>query len=141
MIFFHNFGAMRALLYYIALPFIYFLSILPFPLLYLFCDFVYLVVYYLVGYRKEVVLKNLRNSFPGKSEEEIKHICKRYYRYFCDLFLETFKTLTISKSSMLKHCAWEPGAKEIFDRLWEEKRSSIIVMGHFGNWEWAGNTF
>lgn len=132
---------MKGLLYYIALPFIYFLSLLPFPLLYLFSDCVYGVLYYVAGYRKEVVLRNLRNSFPEKSEGEIKRICKQHYRYFCDLFLETFKTLTISKSSMLKHCAWKPGAKEVFDQLWEEKRSAIIVMGHYGNWEWAGNTF
>lgn len=132
---------MRGLFYYIALPFIYLLSILPFPVLYLFCDFVYLILYYVAGYRKEVVLRNLRNSFPEKSDEDIKRICKEYYRYFCDLFLETFKTLTISKASMLKHCAWKPGAKEVFDRFYEEKRSVIIVMGHFGNWEWAGNTF
>jgi KDO2-lipid IV(A) lauroyltransferase len=132
---------MKGLLYYIALPFIYFLSLLPFPLLYLFCDFVYFVLYYVVGYRKEVVLQNLGNSFPEKSGKEIKQISKQYYRYFCDLFLETFKTLTISKSSMLKHCTWGPGSKEVFDRFWEEKRSVIIVLGHFGNWEWAGNTF
>jgi len=132
---------MKGILYFIALPFIYFLSLLPFPLLYLFCDLVYILLYHVVGYRKEVTLRNLRNSFPEKSEEEIKQISKQFYRYFCDLFLETFKTLTISKKSMLKHCAWEPGVREMFDKYWIEKKSVIIVMGHFGNWEWAGNTF
>ena len=132
---------MKGVLYLIALPFIYLLSVLPFPLLYLFSDLVYLMLYHVVGYRKEVTIRNLQRSFPEKSEAEIKQISKEFYRYFCDLFLETFKTLTISKSSMLRHCAWKPGAKEVFDRYWNEKRSVIIVMGHFGNWEWAGNTF
>ncbi len=101
----------------------------------------YFLLYYLVGYRKEVTMKNLRNSFPGKSEEEIRKICKRFYRYFCDLFLETFKTLTIPKASMLRHCSFGPGAQKIFDRYWREQKSVIVVLGHFGNWEWAGNTF
>src|SRR5690606_28392729 len=60
---------LSAIVYYIALPFIYLLSLLPFPLLYLLSDFLFVVLYHIVGYRKEVVLTNLRNSFPGKSEE------------------------------------------------------------------------
>ena len=80
--------------YYLALPFIYGISLLPFPLLYLLSDGIYFIIYRVLGYRKQVVFTNLRNSFPGKSEEEIKTIAKRFYRWFCDLTLETLKTLT-----------------------------------------------
>src|SRR5688572_28952546 len=132
---------MQALTYYISIPFLYLLSILPFPVFYLVCDGLYFIVYYIIGYRKQVVLQNLRNSFPEKSDKEIKRLCKDYYHYLCDLFPETFKTLTISKKSMLKHCTIDPKAKEIFDRFYNEGKSIILVMGHFGNWEWAGNTF
>jgi KDO2-lipid IV(A) lauroyltransferase len=86
------------------------------------------------------VLENLRNSFPEKSDEEIKVICKRFYKYLCDLFLETFKTLTISKQKMQQHCYFNPKAKELLDTLAAENKSTILVMGHLGNWEWAGNT-
>lgn len=95
----------------------------------------------MLGYRRKVVEQNLRNSFPQKSEREIKAISKRYYKYLCDLFLETFKTLTISRSTMLKHCYFNPAATALFHKLAEENRSFILVMGHLGNWEWAGNTF
>ena len=132
---------MAAIIYYLSLPFIYLLSLLPFPLLYLFSDGVYLLVYHVIGYRKKVVYNNLANSFPEKSPEELTAIQKKFYRYFCDLFLETFKTLTISRTKMLHHCNMDPAAKQLFDRLAAEQKSLVVVMGHKGNWEWAGNTF
>jgi KDO2-lipid IV(A) lauroyltransferase len=127
--------------YYIALPFIYLLSILPFRALYLLSDVFFVFIYHILGYRRKVVLTNLRNSFPAKTDAEIKIIERDFYRYFCDLFLETFKTLTISSASMLKHCSMSPAAQALFNAFAEENQSIIIVMGHKGNWEWAGNTF
>lgn len=133
--------SLSALLYYLVLPFIYLLSVLPFRVLYILSDGLYVLLFHVLGYRKQVVYDNLRNSFPAKTDEEIKAIQKRYYSYLCDLFLETFKTLTISKKTMLKHCYFSPSVKELFNKLRAENRSFILVMGHFGNWEWAGNTF
>lgn len=132
---------MSLFLYYLALPWIYLVSLLPFPLLYLLSDAVYLLLYYVVGYRKKVVMQNLRNAFPGKSETEIRQTGKAFYRYLCDLFLETFKTLTISRQSMVKHCSFHPDTVALFSALAAEGKSAILVMGHKGNWEWAGNTF
>lgn len=131
---------MSAIIYYLALPFIYLISILPFSVLYAVSDGLYFLIYRVLGYRKAVVMSNLRNSFPQKTEEEIKTITKAYYKYLCDLFLETFKTLTISKKTMLEHCYFNPQAKALFDKLAEENKSIVLVMGHLGNWEWAGNT-
>lgn len=88
-----------------------------------------------------MVAQNLANSFPDKSEKELAAIRRDFYRYFCDLFLETFKTLTISKAAMLRHCALTPSAVALFNQLHAEGKSVVLVMGHKGNWEWAGNTF
>ena len=71
-------------------------------------------------------MENLRKSFPEKSEKEIQRICKDFYHYLCDLFLETFKTLTISKRSMLKHCSFAPGSQEVFDKLADENKSVVL---------------
>jgi KDO2-lipid IV(A) lauroyltransferase len=86
-------------------------------------------------------MENLKNSFPEKNEKELLLIQRKFYRYFCGLILETFKTLTISKSSMLEHCQLEPAAEALFENLAKENKNIIIVMGHLGNWEWAGNSF
>lgn len=132
---------MSIVLYYLLLPFVYFISILPFPLLYLVSDFFFFIIYHVVGYRKKVVQENLANAFPEKSVEERARICRDFYRYFCDLFLETFKTLTISKAAMLRHCSLTPESVALFERLHAEGKSVVLVMGHKGNWEWGGNAF
>ena len=132
---------MQAITYYITLPFIYLLSLLPFPVMYLLSDFVFFIFYHVTGYRKEVVVQNLKRSFPEKTEEEIKHITRAFYKHLCDMFLETFKTLTMSRKTVLKRCSFSPDAKALFDKLASEQQSAIMVMGHFGNWEWGGSSF
>jgi KDO2-lipid IV(A) lauroyltransferase len=127
--------------FYLALPFLYLISILPFPLFYLVSDGIYLLLYRVIGYRKKVVYENLKNSFPEKTHEELKKIEKQFYHYLVDLFLETLKTLTISKEEAIKRCKLNPKAIALFNDLYAQKQSCILVMGHFGNWEWAGNTF
>jgi len=135
------FIAVSRIIYYITFPFIYLVSILPFWILYPISWGVYVILYYLMGYRKKVVLANLHKAFPEKSEKEIHAISKKYYHYLCDLFLETFKTYTISKRGMLRRCFFNPAAKALFSKLADEGKNIIIVMGHFGNWEWGGNAF
>lgn len=127
--------------FYLALPFFYLISILPFPLFYLVSDGIYLLLYRVIGYRKKVVYENLKNSFPEKTHEELKNIEKQFYHYLVDLFLETLKTLTISKEEAIKRCKLNPKAIALFNELYAQNKSCILVMGHFGNWEWAGNTF
>jgi KDO2-lipid IV(A) lauroyltransferase len=101
-------------------------------------DFFYLLLR-ISGYRKNVVIKNLKNSFPGKSDEEIEAIFREYYRYLCDLTLETLKTLKMTANESQSRCIFHQ--QPWLTKLHEEKRSIIIVMGHYGNWEWAGPGF
>ena len=132
---------MDALVYFIALPFIYLISLLPFPLLYLLSDFVYFILFYCIGYRKKVILTNLRNAFPDKTDAEINVIFKSFYHYLCDLIFEVLKVATISKKTMLKRCKFDPESLAIFSKYADDGKSVILVMGHIGNWEWAGHPF
>ena len=130
---------MGSVAYYLALPFIYLVSLLPFRVLYVLSDLMYLLVYRVFGYRKSVVTANLERSFPEKSAAEIDAIRRDYYRYFCDLSLEIIKTLTISPASVNRH--FSSGDMSAFERFHHEKQSVIIVMGHLGNWELCGAYF
>lgn len=111
---------------------------MPFWLLYRLSDCLYFILLYVLKYRKNVILDNLRNSFPEKSEKEIQKILKSYYQYFCDLVLETFKSLTISKKEALKR--FQIPDKTLFEELYSQNKSLVVIMGHYSNWEWASTT-
>ena len=127
---------MQAIGFYISLPFIYFISILPFWLLYCIADFINFILFTLIGYRKEVIINNLKNSFPEKSELEIQKIQKKFHQFFCDLIVETIKTLTISKKEAAKRCRLKD--LTLLNKLYDEKKKVIFVLGHYGNWELGG---
>lgn len=132
---------MKAIIYYITIPFIYLISLLPFPVLYLLSDIVFVLLFHVFGYRKKVVISNLEKSFPEKTPHEIETICKAFYKHLCDLILETLKTLTISQKNMLQHCYFTSNAQKMIDDYAAANKNIILVLGHYGNWEWGGNTF
>ncbi|MEO7387114.1 MAG: lipid A biosynthesis acyltransferase [Gammaproteobacteria bacterium] len=122
--------------YLLALPFIYGLSLLPFPALYRISDLLFLLIYRLVGYRARVVRANLKSSFPEKTDEERRKIAADFYRWFCDLLLESLKTLTVTPGAVRERVTIE--GMDILRDYANRKQSVIVVLGHFGNWELAG---
>jgi KDO2-lipid IV(A) lauroyltransferase len=112
------------------------ISKLPYFLLYKVSDFFFLVMYYLVGYRKKVVLDNLRQCFPEKHEQEIRQICRAFYRHFCDLVVESLKNFSITtEQAQSRMKSLNP---EVLNAYAERGQSVIIVGGHYANWElWA----
>lgn len=122
----------RILYYGVIVP----ISLLPHPLLHGLSNFVFLIMYRVVGYRKQVVGDNLRGAFPEKSAEEIKAIERKFYRHFCDLILESLKNFTISEKQAKKRMIHRN--PEIINNYAAQGRSSILVGGHYNNWElWA----
>ena len=91
-------------MYFIIYGFLYLLSLLPFPVIYLLSDFAYFLLYYVFGYRKETVTKNLRIAFPEKSDEEIKEIAKRVFHNLTDTFIEIIKFISMSDKTFEKRC-------------------------------------
>ncbi len=129
---------MKALAFYLAYPFIYLITSLPFGIMYTLSDGLYYLLRW-TGYRHEVIRMNLQNSFPEKNAEEIEKLVQEYYHYLCDLTLEILKTRTMTERDSLKHCVFHRA--EWLDQLYEQKRSVILLMGHYGNWEWTGPSF
>ncbi|MCX6248613.1 MAG: lysophospholipid acyltransferase family protein [Bacteroidetes bacterium] len=115
---------------------VFLFRIVPFGALYLFSDLIYLLAYKVVGYRKTVVFENLRNSFPVKSEKEIRSIASGFYHHFCDLIVESMKAFSMKEEEVVRRYEYENTA--FLDELCREGKSVICVGGHYNNWEWAG---
>lgn len=121
-------------MYYILYGFLKLLSLIPLQLLYLLSDFVYVLLFYVFGYRKKVVLNNLAIAFPEKTDEDRKEIMKAFYHNFCDNFIEMIKLMSWSEKEINKRFK---GNAEMLNQ-WKDKGQSVqVVSGHFFNWEIA----
>lgn len=120
--------------YYIIHSFFYLVSLLPFRVLYAISDFLYVIVYLLVGYRKKIVKKNITTSFPDKTVKECAYIERSFYHFLCDYFMETIKLLSISKASMMKHIEFRN--VEDMEQCFDRGQNCAAVLGHYCNWEW-----
>ncbi len=125
---------MQAIAFYIFYGINWLVTLLPLRVLYIMSDFLYLLLYYFPSYRRKVVAKNLKNAFPDKIEEELKRIEKRFYRHLADVFIETLKLTHMSKAQLMRRCTITN--PEILERLYQQKRDIIAVLGHYNNWEW-----
>ncbi|MBA4276929.1 lysophospholipid acyltransferase family protein [Flavobacterium sp.] len=126
---------MRFIVYLIAYPFLWCISMLPFRLLYLFSDFTYLIVYYLIGYRKKTVRENLALALPHLSTEERLAIEKKSFRHLCDMFLEMIKTMTISNKEISKRFVFTN--MEVYKNLEAQEKSISMMLAHYASYEWV----
>jgi KDO2-lipid IV(A) lauroyltransferase len=126
---------MNRVTYRITASILYLISLLPFPVLYFFSDILYILLYYILKYRRKVVSNNLLNSFPEKTKSELEQIEKRFYRYLADLMLESVKTISISANEIKKRFVFKN--LELLTKHLQNGRSVIAVSGHYGNWEWG----
>lgn len=92
------------------------------------------ILFGVVGYRKKVILQNLRNSFPEKSESGIQATAHQFYQHFTDLMLETIKCRSCPPQDILDRIQ---GDISRVDQLYAEKKNILFLMGHRGNWEMA----
>jgi KDO2-lipid IV(A) lauroyltransferase len=125
---------MQLLVYILVYPIIWLISILPFRVLYIKSSFISFIFYYIIGYRKKMVLDNLKIAFPEKSGKELKSIRRKFYRHFVDVFMEMIKSFTISKKTLAKHYKYTN--IELFDELYKDGKSIVLVGSHYANWEW-----
>ena len=126
---------MPQLAYFLLYVVVRLFALLPFFVLYLLSDILYLIVYKLIGYRKKVVRKNLKHSFPSFSQQQLLKIEKEFYHHFCDLFVETIKLSSMSTETIKQR--FSVTNMEVVEKLFAQGKSCISLSGHYGNWEWS----
>ena len=109
--------------------------ITPFFMVYFWADVFYFIIYYVAGYRKKVVIDNLRKSFPEKSDAEIKVLTKKFYHHLADVTLEAIKAMTISRKQIQKRYIVEN--VEIPNEYFDRGQSVLLLTSHYGNWEYG----
>ena len=119
--------------------FLYLVSLLPFWFLYIIADIIFVIIYYILGYRRKVVQENLLHSFPEKTETERKLIGKKYFKYMADLMVETIKSVSISAKDVQRRM--KVTNPELMAHYFNQGKSIMAAAGHYGNWEMATLSF
>ena len=109
----------------------------PFWVIFGLSDIFYVLVYYIIRYRRSTVHENLTTSFPEKSEEEILKITKKFYHHLCDLGLETIKYSRMTEKEIDERLIIHN--PEIFEKYYQNHKSVILLGMHHNNWEWCGS--
>ena len=124
---------MEYLMYYLVYGLLYLLSLMPLWLLYGISNAIYGLIYYVFGYRKKVVMDNLRHAFPEKTEGELVSIAKKFYLNFVDSFMETLKLFSAGPEMIKRRMQFDN--PEIFEQFYSQNRSCQVHLGHNFNWE------
>lgn len=110
------------------------LSRLPFRVLYLIADFLFVVSFYVIGYRRKVVQANLARALPELSLVAREKIEKEFFQNLADYGVETLKLLTISPEELRRRMVYKN--PEILEPLRKQKLPFIALASHQFNWEW-----
>lgn len=108
---------------------------LPFFVLYRLSDFLFVLTAYVIRYRRQVVLDNLRHAFPDASETYIRRLARGFYRNFCDLLVETIKLPRMTADEMRKRVTIVNG--EQVRHYLSQGQTVLGAAGHQCNWEWV----
>ncbi|WP_298302104.1 lysophospholipid acyltransferase family protein [Flavobacterium sp.] len=126
---------MQLLLFIFLYPILWLISILPFRLLYIFSDFVYILVYRIIKYRKKIVRDNIAMALPNLSIDERISIEKKFYAHMCDMFLEMIKTMTISQKEIEKRFSFTN--LDVYLDLEKKGKSVALLCSHYASYEWV----
>ncbi len=122
------------MIYYLVYGLLYLLSLLPLKVLFILSDILYILLYHIIGYRKEVVAKNLLIAFPQKSDAERNKIQKQFYKNFIDNFIETLKMVSGGVKFATKHFKADTS---LIEQEFKKDQKLQFHLGHNFNWELA----
>ena len=126
---------MKKIWFFLSYGLVYILSLLPLRVLYVLSDILWLVIFHLIRYRRSLVQKHLADSFPEKDRQELQHIERQFYHWFCDYLVESIKMLTMSERQMKKRMVFK--GTDLIDQIVSDGQSCAVYLGHYCNWEWV----
>lgn len=103
---------------------------------YLFGTMCYILLCYVLRYRRKVMMDNLRRSFPDKSEKELRQICRGAYKNLTEQIINMISQSGMSNKTLL-HRMRVTNAEQVRQEIGD--RSVIMLTAHYGPWE-AGST-
>jgi Kdo2-lipid IVA lauroyltransferase/acyltransferase len=121
-------------MYFFIYGLLYIISLLPFPVLYFISDVIYFFLFYVFGYRRAVVMANLKIAFPHKDEKELKQTAKRFYHNLTDTFAEVIHLLSMSARRFDQRCR---GDFSVIQELIDKGKNVQLHAGHQFNWEFG----
>jgi len=120
---------------YLLLILLWIFSLLPIQILYLVSKIIRFIVYDILCYREKVVIDNIQNTFIEKSQTEVIKLKNNFFDYFFELIVEIIKLLSISNDELNKRFTFSN--INVIEHALKQNKSVIVVVGHYGNWEWA----
>ena len=126
---------MQRIVFYLVYALLWLISILPFPIFYFVSDCIFVLIYYIIGYRKKTVRSNIQLTLPYLSKKEQLQVERKFYKYMCDMFMEMIKTLTISESEIKKRFSFTN--IDLFHEYENKNKSIILFYAHYASWEWS----
>jgi KDO2-lipid IV(A) lauroyltransferase len=111
-----------------------FFSRLPLRALYAFSTFLYLLAFYVVRHRHQVIRGQLEKVFPDYSDAERERIHKRFLKNFCDVVVEVLKSVSMTEGDMRGRVQIVnlDAARQYLDA----GQSVMLITSHLCNWEW-----
>ncbi len=107
---------------------------LPFRIIYVLSYILFLIVFYVLRYRRNVVYENIQQAFPKLSKQEVYVVARNFYRHLCNLMMEVIKSHRMNEKDFKQRCS-VTGAKKLMEA--RNKHKTVIVLTiHQGNWEW-----
>ena len=111
-----------------------FFSRLPMRVLYAFSTFIYLLAFYVVRHRNEVIREQLEKVFPNLNALEHERIHKQFLKNFCDVVVEVLKSATMTDADMRARVRILN--LDVARSALDAGHSLMFVTSHLCNWEW-----
>lgn len=128
---------MNNIVYYVLFSVMLAISKLPSWIHYFNSSVMAFVLYHVVKYRRSIVEKNIKESFPNLSPQEQNELKKKFYSHLCDIFVESVMYLGMSESEMRHRMRFY--GLDIIRNDCIKGRSIALYLGHYANWEWVSS--